>query len=470
MSSFSDLGEPARSEFWALLALRHAYGIGPLRAKRLWDAYGSGLAAAEACLKTPASWAERALIPLPTARKFASGQWREQATLEWAAARASGISFLCINDPAYPALLRELPDAPLVLYYRGDVSLLRGPCVGVVGARDCTHEGIAVSAFFARDLSKAGVTVISGLARGIDRAAHLAGLEGPGSSIGVLGTGVDVIYPACNADLHALLAEKGLLISEFAPGTPANAKHFPVRNRLISGLARGVLVVEAAGRSGSLITARLALEQNRDVFAVPGHTMAAVSGGCRELIRRGAKAVFNADDILGELTPLLALDVRADLDKRSAEAAAKKTSQARNRNDESFADAMADALSVLPPGGLPWTAPAGQGKKPAPRRAPCKRDPALSPIAAASVSRSVSMPAPQSAASPAAVAPPSPSLSAEESLVLGALSARPAHIDEIARKAGMDVARLSGLLTVMEIRGMLRHMPGMLYALPEQAE
>jgi len=121
-----------------------------------------------------------------------------------------------------------------VLYFHGDISLLQGPSIGVVGARDCTREGLAVSAFFSRALSKAGVTVISGLARGIDRAAHLAGLEGPGGSIGVLGTGVDIAYPTCNADLHALMAEKGLLISEYAPGTPSRAKHFPVRNRLIS--------------------------------------------------------------------------------------------------------------------------------------------------------------------------------------------------------------------------------------------
>ena len=423
MTTFSDLTAPARSEFWALLALRHAYGIGPLRAKRLWEAFGSGLAAVESCLADPKAWGDRNIVPLSTARQFAAEQWRERAKLEWSAVKAGNVSFLHIGDSAYPALLREIPDAPLLLYYRGNISLLQGPCIGVVGARDCTHEGLAVTAFFSRALSNAGVSVSSGMARGIDRAAHLAALEGSGGSIGVLGTGLDVMYPACNADLHALMAEKGLLVSEYAPGTLSHSRHFPVRNRLISGISRGILVVEAANRSGSLVTARLALEQNRDVFAVPGHTMAAVSAGCRELIRRGAKAVFNADDILVELAPLLALDARAALERRQREAGAEKHAQARNRRDEPHESSLAEASAVLPPGELPWRAPLPQSE-----------------------------------------------MSAEEKRVIDTLSAQPRHIDEIARATGLEVARLSGLLTFMEIRGLARHLPGMLYVLPGAAE
>ena len=457
MSAFSDLTAPARSEFWALLALRHAQGIGPLRAKRLWEAFGSGLAAAEACLTDPAAWADRHIVPLSTARKFAAEQWRDPAKLEWAVAKASNASFLHIGDSAYPALLREIPDAPLVLYYRGNTALLQGPCIGVVGARDCTREGLAVSAFFSRALSRAGVSIVSGLAKGIDRAAHLAGLEGPGGSIGVLGTGVDIVYPTCNADLHSLMAEKGLLISEYAPGTPALSKHFPVRNRLISGLSRGALVVEAAGRSGSLVTARLALEQNREVFAVPGHTTAAVSEGCRDLIRRGAKPVFNADDILAELAPLLTLDARAALELRQREGA-KKRAQARKRRDEPHKDSLAEALDVLPPGGLPWTAPKG--------RAPVYRQARKAQLFAEGVYSDDTQPEQKASLTKHHDKPGHD----EEQRVLDALSAQPRHIDDIARATGMEVAKLSGLLTFMEIRGLAKHRPGMLYALPDNAE
>lgn len=449
MAIFSDLTATERSEFWALLALRHAYGIGPLRAKRLWEAFGSGLAAVEACLSNPAAWSDRTISPLATARKFASGQWREKATQEWLAAKNTNLAFVCIGDADYPELLRELPDAPLILYYRGRLSLLRGPAVGVVGARDCTLEGISVSAFFSRHLSKAGVTVISGLARGIDRAAHLAGLDGMGGSIGVLGTGADVVYPLCNADLYALMSEQGLIVSEFAPGTTANPRNFPVRNRLISGLSRGVLVIEAAGRSGSLITARLALEQNRDVFAVPGHTMAAVSEGCRELIRRGAKAVFNADDILSELAPLLSLDMRKALEKRHKAAAVCREGQARKRSEAPFDEAWAEAQPVLPEGKLPWEAPRAGKKKTAYPHLEQSDAAALPPVPEALKSE--------------ADRQLNDALNTEERLIMRALSAKPAHIDEIALETGLDVSKLSALLTMMEMRGLVRHEAGMRY-------
>ncbi|MDR2076110.1 MAG: DNA-processing protein DprA [Desulfovibrio sp.] len=437
MAVFTLLSDSGRKELWACLALRHAAGIGPLRSMRLLEAYGSALAAVEAALAAPAAWAEEGLIPEAIARDFSRKQWLEAARAEWNALRRSGFSFLLQGDPDYPPLLRAIPDAPLLLYYKGNLELLRAPAVGVVGSRDCTREGLAVTAFFARALSRAGVTIISGLARGIDRAAHLAGLEGPGRSIALLGTGIDRLYPRHNADLAEKMETLGLLLSEFPPGTPAAPHHFPIRNRLISGLARGILVVEAAARSGSLITARLALEQGREVFAVPGHTMAAVSEGCRSLIRQGAKAVFSADDILAELAPLLQPEVRQALDKRFAEEnRRKKKPVPRRKADDRHEEALATAESVLPEGDLPWLAPKESDRR-------------------------------EKARPPARKPTPRPDLSPPEEAVLEALLAGRTHIDELARRLDQEVARLSGLLLILEMRGLVVRLPGAIYARPE---
>lgn len=462
VTCFAALSASGKNEFWATLALRHTPGIGPRRAKRLMQSYGTALAAAEAGLERSAEWTERGLVSAATARNFSSEKWRAKAKQEWAAVKSSDCDILCWSDANYPQSLREIDDPPLVLYSLGDVSLLHGPSVGVVGARDCTREGVAVSAFFARDLSRAGVTIISGMAKGIDRAAHVAGLEGVGGSIAVLGTGVDIAYPTSNADLYGLLREKGLLLSEFAPGVQAAAAHFPVRNRLISALSQGILVVEAAGRSGSLITARLALEQNRDVFAVPGHTMAAVSEGCRELIRRGAKPVFRADDILQELAPLLTYEARKSLDQRQEERGRQKRTHARNRQEEPFHDILNEAEAVLPEGTLPWLPAEGSRRgKASPARKPASKEAALSgavpvPVAAAAFDVSGEH----------ALAGPAAALTGDEARVSGALTLEPRHIDDLARMLDMDVAKLSGLLTLLEVRGLVRRAPGMLYSLP----
>lgn len=464
VSTFASLSPFAKNELWATLALRHAYGIGPRRAKRLVEAYGSVFQAVEAGLASPSGWVEKRLVPKNTAGRFLSGGWRDAAKLEWGALKVSGCSFLLWSDARYPASLREIDDPPLLLYYKGDPALLHGPAVGVVGARNCTREGIAVSAFFSRNLSKAGVAVISGMAKGIDRAAHLAGLEGAGRSIAVLGTGVDVAYPACNADIYNLLSRQGLVLSEFAPGTGPSASHFPIRNRLISGLSRGVLVVEAAGRSGSLITARLALEQNRDVFAVPGHTTAAVSEGCRELIRRGAKPVFNADDVLLELAPALTLEAQKALLARQEEAR-RQSAKVRARAGRSgvpaeTADAVAEqAVTVLPECGLPWAAPVRASAKASPGKPSSGDRPRLAGPSATPAAPTVPAgPLPR----PAAPAP-------DECRVLDALQGAAVHIDAISRLLDMDVAQLSGLLTLLEVRGLVRRAPGMVYSLPEES-
>lgn len=469
-TSFHDLTLAEKNEFWAVLALRHAEGIGPRRAARLVGAYGSALAAVEDGMASSLAWSARKLVPGAVARGFAAQTWRVAAGKEWEAAQKGGFSFLLHNSEAFPEGLREVPDAPLLLYYKGDAGLLHGPSVAVVGARDCTREGIAVSAYFARDLSRAGVTVVSGMARGIDRSAHLGGLEGPGRSIAVLGTGIDVAYPSCNADLYALLANEGLILSEFGPGTGAAAANFPVRNRLISGLSQGILVVEAAGRSGSLITARLALEQNREVFAVPGHTMAAVSEGCRELVRQGAKVVFSADDILCELAPLLTQEARKALVKRQAEVTARaQRTPARNRAQEPFENIP--AMAALPQGRLPWSVSPEKRKLPergkkagtsAPER------PSFLKTDLPESGRESGRPEAFAAATRSGCAGKTgiPALSAEESRILSLLSGKTLHIDDLSRALDLDVSRLSGLLTMLEMRGLVVRSPGTLYGLP----
>ncbi len=208
---------------------------------------------------------------------------------------------LTLEDDDYPALLREIPDPPPVLYGRGRRDLLGRPALAIVGSRNATPQGAANAEAFAAALSGAGLTIVSGLALGIDTSAHRGGLEAEGSTIAVVGTGLDRVYPASNKALAHEIADKGLLLSEFNLGSPSAAGHFPKRNRVISGLCRGVLVAEATPDSGSLITARLGLEQGREVFAIPGSIHSPQSRGCHQLIKQGAKLVEIAVDVLEEL-------------------------------------------------------------------------------------------------------------------------------------------------------------------------
>lgn len=210
-------------------------------------------------------------------------------------------SVVTLADASYPRLLLETPDPPPLLYCRGRTELLNRPALAMVGSRNATVQGAGNAEQFARSFSSAGLTIVSGLAQGIDAAAHRGGLAADGSTIAVLGTGVDNPYPASNAGLADQIAERGLLVSEFALGTKALAYNFPRRNRVISGLAQGCLVIEAALASGSLITARNAAEQGREVFAVPGSIHSPLSKGCHALIKSGAKLVESAEDVLSEL-------------------------------------------------------------------------------------------------------------------------------------------------------------------------
>jgi DNA processing protein len=221
------------------------------------------------------------------------------ATRAWLADPAHEI--IAWDDPDYPRALLDLGYAPPALFYVGRRELLNRPALAIVGSRNATAQGADNARAFAQALSQAGLTIVSGLAVGVDAAAHAGAMEGEGSTLAVVGTGLDRVYPASNRELAHRIAENGGLLSEFPIGTPPREKNFPRRNRLISGLARGVLVVEAALSSGSLITARYAGEQGREVFAIPGSIHSPLTKGCHKLIRDGAKLVETAQHILEEL-------------------------------------------------------------------------------------------------------------------------------------------------------------------------
>ncbi|HEY1772046.1 MAG TPA: DNA-processing protein DprA [Gammaproteobacteria bacterium] len=229
---------------------------------------------------------------------------RKAAEQDYAWMQGSQTQLLALSDPAYPPLLRQIPDPPFALFVRGDVTLLSEPQLAMVGSRNPSVEGRRNAEEFAEYLAKCGLVITSGMALGIDAACHKGALKG-GKTVAVWGTGLDKAYPPRNRELAAEIIEKGAVVSEFPPGTPPLPMHFPRRNRIISGLALGTLVVEAAKQSGSLITARTASEQGREVFAIPGSIHNPMARGCHRLLRDGAKLVESAGDILEELAPLL---------------------------------------------------------------------------------------------------------------------------------------------------------------------
>ena len=220
-------------------------------------------------------------------------------------------SVVAYCDAEYPPMLREIAGPPLALHVRGDVSLLAKPSVAIVGSRRASPYAINVAQHLAGRLASIGIVVVSGLARGIDGASHTAALEARGKTIAVLGTGIDVVYPRNHVRLFKRIEHEGLIVTEFPPGSPPRPEHFPVRNRVISGLTLGTIIVEATSKSGSLITARMAAEQGREVFAVPGSVFSAGSEGTHRLIQYGAKLVHDVNDILEELPGHLRLTVPA---------------------------------------------------------------------------------------------------------------------------------------------------------------
>ena len=272
-------------------------GLGRRRIRAIFEAYGSFSTAFEEWgflveqFKLQAVWSKFGKNQDPFALAYGLAQKR----------KAEGFSYMCFLDADFPEQLRNIPDPPLALFCRGDASLLHEQlAIGVVGSRKPTSYGRAVCARLTGELAEAGVTIVSGLAYGIDREAHEAALKAGGRTIGVMGCGIDHIYPAGNRQLYRQMEESALLISEYPPGTPAVPGLFPERNRIISGLSLGVLVVEAAERSGSLITADCALEQGKDVYAVPGSIFSEMSAGPHNLLKQGAKLVTTGREVLEE--------------------------------------------------------------------------------------------------------------------------------------------------------------------------
>ena len=284
---------------WVALAMLWWRGRGR-RAIASWlsDPHGAARLGTGSDTALPAVAA--AIAPeLATSGRLAAARTRAEAALD--AARAGRIVAVPWSDRRYPAFLAAIPDPPPVLWLRGDLAALDGPAVAVIGSRVGTSYACEVSRTLGADLASRGVTVVSGLARGVDSAAHRGVLAVDGRTIAVLGSGVDVVYPSEHADLAGEIARRGLLVSELPPRTTPRPAYFPMRNRLISGLSRAVVVVEASERSGSLITARLALEQGRDVMAVPGNVLSGRNRGAHALLRDGARIVETADDIVEEL-------------------------------------------------------------------------------------------------------------------------------------------------------------------------
>lgn len=421
---WQNLDEAGRKEFWASLALRHCRGIGPRTQASLLKRFGSAYQA----LQQLDQWrktGKRSAV----AAEMASGAWRTTARREWDAARRLPAGILLWSNPLYPACLRTLPDAPILLYCQGDVSLLRAPCLAVVGARKASEQGCRVAAHMARCLAACGISIVSGMAQGIDASAHDAALREVGRSIGVLGTGIDRIYPQRNADLFARMEQEGgLLLSEFAPGTPPLPENFPVRNRIISGLSLGILVVEAATRSGSLITARTALEQNREVYAVPGPALDDHCCGAQELIRQGARPVFAAEDILRDLLERL-----------------RPYGIEHPVLDE---QALRHAMTADP---------AGQEGEPDGRNSGTQSMSARPAEKAAAEER------PEAHASAVAAEPQAAVPEGEAAEALRLLQEGPLHVDDLAARLHVRSASLAALLLQLELAGRVRRLPGARY-------
>ncbi|MDA8387400.1 MAG: DNA-processing protein DprA [Nitrospiraceae bacterium] len=383
-----------------LAALASIPDIGPLTIKRLIAVFGG----ARAVFRSGAAELAAAVGPKRANAIVRFSDWRGvRRMLE--GVEAAGMKVVTLGSDAYPRMLALIPDPPPVFYMKGEIGKDDVYALGIVGTRTPTPYGIAQAEYLAAGLAAKGFTIVSGLARGIDTAAHRGALKAGGRSIAVMGSGLDVPYPRENALLMGRLAASGAVITEYPPGTAPNKENFPRRNRIISALSLGVLVVEAGKGSGSLITAGCALEQGKEVFSIPGNISSAVSLGTNELIKRGARVVTGVDDIIEELAPVLKGFI--------AEGKAASPPQAGSYPEKSYQAELTLPVST-------------DEKFPA--------DEKLSPV--------------------------DEKFSTDERLVIGALGPGGRHIDEIAREVGFDAPRIMGVLLSLELKGVIRQGAG----------
>lgn len=332
--------------YW--VAFKNVSGLGPVRFQRLLDTFGSMKAAWNADTRALSVVLDRRILELVVAQRRSLDVVGEFERLT-----GEGVEVITLGDDHYPDLLREIAAAPPVLFARGELVPTDRRAVAVVGTRRLTRYGKEMSEAIGRDLARAGVTVVSGLARGVDGIAHAAALEAGGRTIAVLGNGVRRVYPPEHRGLADKIVAQGAMLSEFHPDAPPDGPNFPARNRLISGLSLGVVVIEAPLRSGALITVDFAADQGRDVFAVPGSVASAASAGCLRILRDGARLVRDADDILedlrlGEAPRQLAFQSVGDLDETSRRVLSVLTGEPRHIDEiAALADVDIGELSSL---------------------------------------------------------------------------------------------------------------------------
>ncbi|MGL4722308.1 MAG: DNA-processing protein DprA [Desulfovibrionaceae bacterium] len=317
MSSLHALRDDEKLELWAMLSLQYTSLLTPILFKRLLSYYSTAVNTVKALSDGAFSW-EHVGVMHTIAACYLQQEWKEKATAVWNALDSlSDITILLYTSEKYPFLLKNIADPPAILYCSGDITLLSSPSVAIIGSRRASAAGKKMTHSIASDMASFGLTVVSGLAEGIDTVAHEAALE-HNATIAVLGTGINLVYPTKNKNLSENIQKKGCLVSEFPPNVPPKPHHFPIRNRIITGLTIGVLVVEAGLKSGSLVTAKIALDQGKEVYVVPPQYTSRTSLGTLQLLENGAKAIVQGKELFEDILPqisdsLLSPSVRAKL-------------------------------------------------------------------------------------------------------------------------------------------------------------
>ncbi len=413
-----------------MLALTMVTGVGPVVIRSLLNRFGT----AGAALRAGTSQLQTAEnVSARLAEKIARGLENPEIDREMALCREHGVSILLQSDEAFPDVMREMPDCPAMLFVKGKIEPIDRLAVAVVGSRRSTAYGRRMAEKLSSSLARSGMTVVSGLARGIDEAAHRGALAGGGRTLAVLANGLSKIYPPEMESLAAEIIKHGALISEMPMGHPPLAELFIRRNRIISGLSLGVVVVEAALRSGSLSTARHAMEQNREIFAVPGPADSLTSQGCHRLIRDGAKLVETVDDIIEELRNAV----------RNVLGEVREAQQQRLFDEE--ADEPGEASGQENPATAKLSDSELEESKP-------KAEASKKPARASTASKST---ASSSGSSPALA-----SLGPEERALYDLISDDPIGADQLITRSGLPSGRVLALLSLMEMRRLVRRSPG----------